>query len=158
MVNYREFLVSPFAYLAPGKIIEGLSVDVAERQHAGLSHSIAEIVAHLAYWQDWFNDRCVGRATPMPGAAASGWPQVPPGSWPQLHDRFLTGLQQLAEFSEEAATAPVSPPIEFPPLANYTVGDALMHVATHNSHHLGQVIVLRQLQGQWPPPAGSWTW
>ena len=46
-------------------------------------------------------------------------------------------LQQLGEVSEEAAAEPVSPPIEFPPLANYTVGDALVHVATHNSHHLG---------------------
>ena len=31
-------------------------------------------------------------------------------------------------------------------------------VATHNAHHLGQVILLRQLLGAWPPPAGSWTW
>jgi uncharacterized damage-inducible protein DinB len=52
----------------------------------------------------------------------------------------------------------VSPPIEFPPLASYSIGDVLVHVATHNSHHLGQVIVLRQLMGKWPPPAGSWTW
>ncbi len=67
-------------------------------------------------------------------------------------------LQQLGEIGEEAAAAPVSPAIEFPPLAHYTIGDALVHVATHNSHHLGQVVLLRQLHGAWPPPAGSWTW
>jgi uncharacterized damage-inducible protein DinB len=52
----------------------------------------------------------------------------------------------------------VTPPIEFPPLTHYTIADALTHVATHNAHHLGQVILLRQLAGTWPPPAGSWTW
>jgi hypothetical protein len=31
-------------------------------------------------------------------------------------------------------------------------------MATHTAHHLGQIIVLRQLLGAWPPPAGSWTW
>jgi len=36
--------------------------------------------------------------------------------------------------------------------------DWFLHVATHNAHHLGQVILLRQLTGAWPPPAGSWTW
>ncbi len=57
-----------------------------------------------------------------------------------------------------AATAAITPPIEFGPLASYTVRDALVHVAQHNSHHLGQVILLRQLMALWPPPSGSWTW
>jgi uncharacterized damage-inducible protein DinB len=52
----------------------------------------------------------------------------------------------------------VTPAIEFPPLAHHTVREALVHVAMHNAHHLGQVITLRQLLGAWPPPAGSYTW
>jgi hypothetical protein len=35
---------------------------------------------------------------------------------------------------------------------------ALVHVANHNAHHLGQIVLLRQLMGRWPPPSGSWTW
>jgi hypothetical protein len=49
-------------------------------------------------------------------------------------------------------------PIEFPPLANYTVGDAITHIAIHNTHHLGQIIILRQMLGAWPPPASIYTW
>ena len=52
----------------------------------------------------------------------------------------------------------IYPALEFPPLASYTVRDALVHVANHNSHHLGQIITLRQLMGAWPPPGGGWTW
>jgi len=52
----------------------------------------------------------------------------------------------------------LTPAIEFPSLAHYSRRDVLVHVATHNAHHLGQVILLRQLLGVWPPPSGSWTW
>lgn len=81
-----------------------------------------------------------------------------PIPWEMVRSRFTDGLQQLAALGERDVARPVTPPIEFPPLVNYTVGDALVHVATHNAHHLGQVILLRQLLGAWPPPAGSWTW
>jgi len=157
-MDYREFLAAPIAHLAPGKILDGLTDDLAETRLPGAPHSIAEIVAHLVFWQEWFSDRCAGRATPVTASAALGWPSVAPGTWPQLRDQFVTRLQQLAEVNEETARTKLSPAIEFPPLARYTVGDALIHVATHNSHHLGQIVLLRQLQGRWPPPAGSLTW
>jgi uncharacterized damage-inducible protein DinB len=31
-------------------------------------------------------------------------------------------------------------------------------IAAHNSYHLGQVVVLRQMLGAWPPPSGGLTW
>lgn len=157
-MNLREFLTSPIAYLAPVQAIEGLDAADAERHAAGASHSVAEIIAHLAFWQHWFDARCSGRPEPMPSTAAAGWPAVTPGSWPVVQSRFLDGLDALAAFADGGVSRPVMPAIEFPPLAHYTVADALVHVATHNAHHLGQVIVLRQLLGTWPPPAGSWTW
>ena len=157
-MNVREFLSSPIAYLPPEKTLEGLSAADAERHITGAPHSIAEIVAHLAFWQDWFHAHCVGQAAPLVSSAAEGWPTVAADSWPAVRSRFLDKLQQLAALAEGDMTAPVTPAIEFPPLANYTIGEALVHVATHNGHHLGQVILLRQLLGAWPPPAGSFTW
>ena len=157
-MNVREFLTSPIAYLPPEKALEGLSTADAERHIARAPHSIAEIVAHLAFWQDWFHARCAGEAAPIVSSAAEGWPAVTADSWPAVRSRFLDRLEQLAGLAEGDITAPVRPAIEFPPLAQYTIGEALVHVATHNAHHLGQVILLRQLLGMWPPPAGSFTW
>jgi uncharacterized damage-inducible protein DinB len=157
-MNYREHLTSSLAYLAPDKALEGLATEDAERHVSGAPHSIAQIVAHMAFWQDWFFARCLGRGAGMATSAAEGWPAVAPGSWPAVRTRFLYGLRNLAELPAAAHTTPIVPPIEFPPLANFTVGEALVHVSTHNSHHLGQVIVLRQMLGAWPPPAGSYTW
>jgi uncharacterized damage-inducible protein DinB len=96
----------------------------------------------------------------MVASAASGWPTVVPGTWTDVRERFLAGLERAAALGgpAEAPDRPLDPPIEFPLLARYTLRDALVHVANHNAHHLGQIIVLRQLMGLWPPPSGSWTW
>ena len=40
-------------------------------------------------------------------------------------------------------------------MASYTIGDALMHLAQHNAYHLGQIVMLRQMLGVWPPPKDS---
>ena len=157
-MNLREFLVEPIGYLAPGKALDGLDAGDAERRVPGVTHSVAEVVAHLAFWQDWFHARCEGRALPMVSSAAAGWPVVTGGAWPDVRGRFLDRLRELAALGDGDINRRLTPAIEFPPLAEYTIGDVLVHVATHNAHHLGQAIVLRQLIGAWPPPAGSWTW
>lgn len=148
------------AFLAPPDALAGIPAELAERPRGETGHSIAEIVAHMAFWQDWFLDRCDGVAVPPPAAAALGWPPVASGDWTAVLERFLTGHERALAVSRDEARArdAVAPPIEFDFLAHYTIGDALTHLALHNAHHLGQVILLRQLHGAWPPPAGSWTW
>lgn len=159
-MNYREFLAAPIAHHSPGAILDGLTTDLAERRPPGAPHSIADIVGHLVFWQEWFDDRLRGRATPMPDAATIGWPTIESGTWPALRDRFLAGLERMVAIGTDGdqTARPVTPALEFPPMAHYTVAEVLMHVATHNSHHLGQIVLLRQLLGAWPPPAGSLTW
>jgi uncharacterized damage-inducible protein DinB len=155
----RELLTDTLAYLAPARALEGLSIEAAD-QRSGTSHSIAEIVAHMDFWQRWFCARCKGVDEPMVIRAADGWPAVPAGSWREVEQQFLRNLDRAASLGDDGARLdrPITPPIQFPPIANYTIRDALVHVATHNAHHLGQVIVLRQVMGLWPPPSGSWTW
>jgi uncharacterized damage-inducible protein DinB len=160
-MNAHELLTEPIGFLAPARALEALSPDLADRRLDGAPHSIAEIVAHLNFWQNWFIRRAEGTAEPMVQHAAEGWPAVTAGSWPSLQQQFVDGLSQLTAWADAAGDAletPLTPAIEFPPLAHYTKRDVLVHVATHNAHHLGQVILLRQLLGAWPPPAGSWTW
>ena len=35
---------------------------------------------------------------------------------------------------------------------------AVYHVVEHFSYHLGQIVLLRQELGAWPPPRGGDTW
>jgi uncharacterized damage-inducible protein DinB len=157
-MHARELLIDTFPHIPPARALEALDAENALRKLPNIPHSVAEIVAHLNFWLEWFVARCEGRATPMVASASAGWPTA--GSWPELRTRFLAGLERLVGVAEAETTInrPLTPPIEFPPLAHYTVGDALVHVANHNAHLLGQVIVLRQIMGKWPPPSGGWTW
>ena len=156
----QELLRDPFAYLQPRAIIDGLPAEDAGRLVEGAPHAIVEIVAHIGFWQDWFVARCRGEALPLVPAAADGWPPAGPQDWTAVRDRFLHGLDAAVELSDDELRLelPIVPAIEFPPLASYTMRDALAHIAVHNAHHLGQVVLLRQMLGCWPPPSGSWTW
>ncbi len=151
----RELLKDTFAYIQPAVALDDLAADDAMRKVAGAAHCVAEIVAHLAFWQDWFLARCDGEGRSMVAAA-----DVDAAGWIPLRAQFLLGLDTAVALSEDAARVdhPISPAIDFPPLAGYTVRDALTHIAVHNAHPLGQVVTLRQMIGRWPPPAGPWTW
>ncbi len=159
-MNVRELLIETLAHIPPAGALEHLTTDEAERRVPGANHSIAEIVAHMNFWASWFCSRCEGTDEPMVASAATGWPAVAPGTWPGLHRQFLSTLERAAALGAEPSrlAAPIAPAIEFPPLATFTIRDALVHMATHNAHHLGQVITLRQIMGLWPPPSGSYTW
>jgi uncharacterized damage-inducible protein DinB len=160
-MSLRELLVETIAYMPPERALEGLSSEMAERHASATVHSIAEIVAHMIFWQEWFIGRLRGEAAPMAESASLGWPAVQAGSWSTVRERFVRGLDAAAAIGQQGSArldARVTPAIEYPPLAQLTVRDALVHIATHNAHHMGQVITLRQVLGLWPPPAGSWTW
>ena len=110
----------------------------------------------MAYWQDWFRHRCEGGTDPAAATAALGWPSVAEDAWPEVRDGFVTGLEQLARAVEQLdPDLPITPGFEVPLLDGYTARDVWEHVGQHNAHHLGQVVILRQFLGLWPPPAGS---
>jgi uncharacterized damage-inducible protein DinB len=159
-MNPRELLIDTFAFVPPARALDGLTADEADRHAEGHTHSIAEIVAHMAFWQNWFCRRLDGIHEPPVGAAALGWPEPAPGSWEDLKGMFLVGLERVAAHGdpESRLDQPITPAIEFAPLMHYTTRDALVHVAHHNAYHLGQVVSLRQAMRLWPPAAGGWTW
>jgi uncharacterized damage-inducible protein DinB len=154
-MHRKELLLSPIAYMPPPQVLEGLPPEVASRRVPGVTHSIVEILAHIVFWQAWFLKRCTGVAIPPASKAADGWPAANAADWEPLREQFLAGLQTALELPADGR---LQPPIEFPPLANYTIADAMTHLAQHNAHHLGQIVILRQALGAWPPPGGSFTW
>lgn len=159
-MDAHELLVAPVAYMAPAKVLQGLAAEQAGARAPGAPHSVAEIVAHMIFWQSWFLERCAGVDAPPPASASLGWPAVSADRWDSLREQFTTDLDRALQLAADPGVCarPIDPAIEFPPLANYTIGDAITHIAVHNAHHLGQIVTLRQIQGNWPPPDGSYTW
>ncbi len=84
-----------------------------------------------------------------------------PGGWDDLRARFLASVETTQRLARECTTLdqkflPEGSPLPF--FERETIGSGLLHAAVHSSHHLGQIVTLRQLLGAWPPEAGSMTW
>ena len=88
-----DLLVSVLAgeqvHLDAAAILDGLTAEQAEAKPNGLPYSIAELVSHLCYWQEWFNGCLVDGFTGIAQHSVDGWPAVPAGGWDVLRDRYL---------------------------------------------------------------------
>jgi uncharacterized damage-inducible protein DinB len=148
-------------HLSPGAVLDGLTADQAHARPYGLPHSIAEIVAHICYWQEWFNNCVAAGFNGIPEHAVDGWPAVRRDRWDALRARYLYSVEEAKRIAAKSGSLgdPLLPAgVDIPSLANESRGTALLHAAVHGSHHLGQIITIRQLLGLWPPPGGTITW
>lgn len=148
-------------HLDPASIVDGLTADQAHAKPHGLPHSVAEIVAHMCFWQEWFNECAVSGFTGIPQHAVDGWPAVAAGAWDAVRTRYLQAIEtakQIARESNSLGTPLLPPEVHIDSLANQSRGSGILQMAAHNSHHLGQIITIRQLMNLWPPPGGTLTW
>ena len=145
------------AHVEVSAALDGMSWELAGRRPPGAPHTVFQILNHLIYWQDVFIRRLTGAHAPSPPHAAVGWPggDAPPSEaeWLAAVGRFNAGLT--------AVQALVSAPTLDEPLPNWnhrTRADAIAATASHNSYHLGQIVLLRRMLGAWPPPTGGDSW
>jgi uncharacterized damage-inducible protein DinB len=142
------------AHVATAKIFEGLDWKTAGTRPPGAPHSAFELLGHLSYWQNWALEWLKGGSPKVPKHAAASWPATPaPASareWQAAVRTFQRGLQQL---SREARRRDI-----LSTRGKYSRLGMIQAIASHNSHHAGQVVLLRQLLGKWPPPSGGVTW
>ena len=164
-ISDRDLLKSLAAFHGgfqpPDVVLAGLTEEQATAKPHGLQHSIADIVGHMHYWQEFFNGVACDGFTGFPEHAPEGWPQMTPGGWDELRARFLASVETTQRLAVECEKldAPFLPEgVDIPPFRRESVGSGLLHAVMHNSHHLGQVVTLRQLMGLWPPSGGSMTW
>jgi uncharacterized damage-inducible protein DinB len=157
----RSVLGGEGVHLAPKDIIDGLTAEQAHAKPHGVPHSIAEIVSHICYWQEWFNGCATRGFTGIAEHAVDGWPSVPGDGWDHLRMRYLRAVedaQRIAAESDSLDQRLLPAGVDIPSLANESRGSGLLHAAVHSSHHMGQIITIRQLMGLWPPPGGTITW
>ena len=148
-------------HLEPAAILDGLTDAQAHTKLHGLPYSIADLVAHMCFWQEWFNSCLVSGFTGIPKHSVDGWPAAPAGGWDALRQRYVRSIDEAKRIATESnsltdALLPSSAGVAS--LAKESRGSALLRGALHNSHHLGQIITMRRLMSLWPPPGGTITW
>ena len=148
-------------HLDPAAILDGLTNEQALAKPHGLPYSIAELVAHMCFWQEWFNACLLNGFTGIPKHSTDGWPAADPNGWDRLRERYVRALDEAKRIAAESASladALLPADANVQSLARESRGSALLRAAMHNSHHFGQVITMRRLMGLWPPPGGTITW
>lgn len=150
----RSALSGKDAHVQADKALTGLSWKVAGRKPDGVSHSIYQLVNHMAYWQEWAVKWLDGKSPPVPKHASGSWPgRVSPATardWAQAVGRFKRCLKELDRRSCEENL--------FSKQSRKSRLEMIQTIALHDSYHLGQVALVRQILGVWPPPSGGVTW
>ena len=157
---YRRTLVNALhgmaAHVDPAGVFDGLDWQLTGRVPPGLEQSVWQQLGHLTYWQDFCLDRLTGVDRQSPEHAADSWPEEtePENSaaWDEAVARFLDGVNQAQQATETNLVVPL---LRRPETSR---GDWIGTIASHNSYHLAQIVLMRRLLGAWPPPSGGDTW
>ncbi len=150
------------AFVNPKELLEDLKAEKAVKVVEGSNHTIAEIIAHLLYWQDWFYQGVLENLQPYPSSNELSFPKVAASEWNTLRERFWQSLEDIKHLCSDVALLNRSfsqgKTLEGGHNQRTVAMTLLYTVALHNAHHYGQIITLRQVLGIWPPKAGSMTW
>lgn len=142
------------AHAATHDIFSSVDWKMAGRVPAGASHSLYQLAGHMAFWQDWAVQWLDGEDPATPAHAAGSWPTkaAPTGAaeWRRALNKFTQSLKELQKRSAKGDL--------FLRHGEKSELEMLHAIAAHNSYHAGQVALLRQMLGVWPPPKGGLTW
>jgi uncharacterized damage-inducible protein DinB len=160
-----ELLYGKGAHADPIGCVEDLSANLASRTLDGFPHSIYQLVNHMNYWMDYELHRIAGACPAYPEHASASWlPNSVPATdadWTKavalLRD-LIGKLAELAHSGTQALSREVPAAGSQQAQRSSTVGAILWQVASHNSYHTGQIVMLRRHLSAWPPIAGGDTW
>lgn len=145
-------LDSDYSHVPLRRCLQGVDARLAGQVPDGVPHSIFQIVRHLAFWQDFFLQRLDGVAVPEP--AEDYWPANPAPTddedWREAQAQLFRGLE---EAHRQARGDRLEEPLPLWP--GKPRMEAVRIMASHNSYHAGQIVLLRQLLGAWPPGASA---
>jgi uncharacterized damage-inducible protein DinB len=155
----REQMYGVNAHLHTIHALEGLAPSAAGECVAAAPHTIFQILHHMVYWQDIALARLSGEHPESPPTASLGWTAVQApedaSDWEAAVACFAEGLRTFDALLS-------GPNLDLDRVIDdargSTARDEVLMIQGHNSYHLGQIVMLRQVLGTWPPPRGGDTW
>jgi uncharacterized damage-inducible protein DinB len=160
----QELVTGKGAHADAVACVTGISVATAGERVALFPHTLYGLVWHAAYWMDYEAQRIAGQAPPYPEHAAASWPE---NEAPRDEAEWKATVAWFREGIDALGSLAALPPAEGQRQVKRThegsnqgdtVADIVWQTLVHNSYHVGQIVLLRQALGVWPPPAGRDTW
>jgi len=160
-----ELLHGKGSHADPIVCVEDLSAELAARHMEGFPHSVGQLVFHMNYWMDYEVRRIRGERPVYPEHSSESFPPAPSPAdaedWDRLRKRFaglLADFTALARSSPEEMQRQIETVHEGDTKLAGTLEAGLWQMVAHNSYHVGQIAMMRQILGAWPPHGGGDTW
>lgn len=133
-------------------VLDGLTAEQAEWKPSADAHSISELVSHLLYWNKRWLLRFKGELeTPEVIDIRETFDSRDPDWESKLSDLFTVmeeWLKILNTIDSDKLASQVNPEHDSPwysPIAHQNI---------HNAYHIGQILMIRKIQGNWDPAKG----
>jgi hypothetical protein len=124
--------------------VEGVTPEQAKWTDGHGNHSIGQLVAHLAFWNERNLERFEGKAlSNYSGNNDETFNSFDSRTWPETVNRLDRVMKAWEKAVEAAGDAKLK-----------AEASRIAHIGTHNAYHLGQIIYVRKLQGIWDPAKG----
>jgi len=133
-------------------VLDGVTADQADWSPEGTGNSIRETVNHLIFWNERWLQRYRGDLTEPQDVDndTTFLSELP--DWEATVEKLFAVMYawrfKLNTMAEEKLDEPVN--------AKYTAPwrSPLAQQSIHNAYHIGQILLLRKLQGAWDPEKG----
>lgn len=149
--NLVELLKSGHAHTKPEAALKNVSPEARSARPAESVHSIWEELEHIRLAQE-----DILRYTLDPQWQSPPWPEgywpakveaVTDEMWTSSVEAFFSDLEEIIELVRDSIIDLTS---EIPHGEGRTYLREVLLVADHNAYHLGQIVQLRKLLGDWP--------
>ncbi|MFX1283399.1 MAG: DinB family protein [Promethearchaeota archaeon] len=137
-------------HLKPQKAMEGLTPASARNKPDKEFHSCWDILHHIVVWQEGILQAIKGEKVDWKDIGRShNWPTnellTDDSNFSNLLNKFENGLNKAEEL---AKTIDLNKPM--PAWGGAPVIQAFIVLLQHNSYHLGQIVAVRKMLGNWP--------
>jgi uncharacterized damage-inducible protein DinB len=132
--------------------LEGVSAEQAVWKPANVDNSIWESVNHLAYWNERYLQIWRKEMTDPQDVENKSTFRSSESDWNAARENLYRVMNEwkseLESVSEEQLNGLITEKYRFPWYS------ALGHQNVHNAYHVGQILLLRKLQGSWDHEKG----
>jgi hypothetical protein len=130
--------------------IKGLPADLRGKRPKGASHSPWEILEHMRLAQSDILEFSRDAKHVSPEWPAGYWPKAPAppsaAAWTRSVRSFGTDLEAMCGLVEAKSTDLYA---RIPHGSGQTILREALLIADHNAYHLGEMVVVRRLLGNW---------
>ncbi len=148
-------LIGERGHIPIARALPDITAELAGKRTGEAPYSIYQLLKHMSYWQSFLLTYLEGGKPLMPSHVMDSWPseEAPENEeeWQAIVQHFLSGIDKACQIARSTQLDES--------IANFpteTKAGILRNIASHNSYHLGEIVLLRRINGAWPPPGGGY--